>query len=107
MQHRPLLFKFYKDEQGLSFKQTKANSIMLILLVVGFLLVSFFYQNWYLLLGLLIIVGLDLGLDSIIIIFLRKDAVREGKQFLESGSILSGNKEYRVLNKSQISDQQK
>ena len=97
MRRNTLLFKIGREENTITFSQTRFSSILLILIVVGFLIASIITREFSWILSIGIIVTLDLLLEWVIIIFLKKDATSDGNQVSEFGSIWNGSKKYKII----------
>lgn len=100
-----LIFKLSKYDDSIVVKQTLFSSILYIVVTIGFLSTTIFTSKIAWIIAWVIISILDFLLEWVIIIFLKKDAIREKHQILESGSIWKGNKSYKVLTPRVINNQ--
>jgi len=94
---RTLVFKLKNDGNTISFSQSAFSSILFLILILGFLSASIILRNPSWIIGAGIIVTLDLLLEWVVAVFMKKDAVRNGQQIVETGSIWGMDKSIKVI----------
>ena len=92
-----LIFQYRDDGNSTAFRQTIFSSVLGILLFLGFLAAAVYNHNFSLLFGIGIVLGLDFLFEWVFIVFYKKDAIHDKQEVIESGSLWTMNKEYRVI----------
>ena len=92
-----ILFSLERTDDAITFTQTPGSTLVTILAILIIIFLGVYEKSFVWVTGGGLILGIDFGLELIIRIFLEKDAIREGQQFTETGSLWRGNKQYKVL----------